>query len=102
MLALQVIGWPSAEQIETNPRKTRTQIQVVHGQGPTDLLKIVVMLVHNPGHIPSSNGMPFQSAASASDTGEVDTPGGMRLAGCVFGIAVCLADIDNPPIPAIA
>src|SRR4029077_4586526 len=66
--------WPSVEQIEIGLRTTRTQIQVVHGQGSADLLNIVVVLVYNPGRIPSPNGAPFQSAALASDAGEVDPP----------------------------
>jgi hypothetical protein len=88
-------------ELRSKPRKTGNQFHVVHGQGSADLLKVVVVLVENPGHIPSPNGVPLQSAAFGSNAGK-----SILHAECVSlavspGTAVCWTDTDNPATSAI-
>src|SRR5258705_3134617 len=70
-------------QLKPGLRTTPIRIQVGLGQGSADLLMTVVVFVHNPGLLPSPNGVPFQSAPSPTDAGEVNLPSGMCLVGGV-------------------
>src|SRR5580692_10826469 len=69
--SFQIVSTMPRTDSDRNLRKTGNQVQVVHGQGAASLLKIVVVLVHNPGPSPSPHGVPLQSAPSGSDACEV-------------------------------